>query len=104
MKTARKKIAQNLLGVSLVLWLGSPVAPLHAAAVNAAGADTVRGLYDALLANMRSGPVLGARGRFASIEPVVQDRFRYAIHGAARGWPGMGTPRRTTAPAGIGSV
>ena len=75
MKTARKKIAQNLLGVSLVLWLGSPVAPLHAAAVNAAGADTVRGLYDALLANMRSGPVLGARSRFASIEPVVRSAF-----------------------------
>jgi phospholipid transport system substrate-binding protein len=75
MKTARKKIAQKLLGVGLALWLGSPVAPLHAAAVNAAGADTVRDLYDALLANMRSGPVLGARGRFASIEPVVRSAF-----------------------------
>src|ERR1700720_4792344 len=75
MKTARKKIAQKLFVVGLVLWLRPPVAPLHAAAVNAAGADTVRGLYDALLANMRSGPVLGPRGRFASIEPVVRSAF-----------------------------
>ncbi len=74
MKTARRKIAQKLLGVGLVLWLGL-AAPPHAAAVNAAGADIVRGLYDALLANMRSGPALGAGGRYARIEPVVRSAF-----------------------------
>ena len=75
MKTARRKIAQKLHGVGLVLWLGSAAASPHAAAVNAAGADTVRGLYDALLANMRSGPALGAGGRYARIEPVVRSAF-----------------------------
>jgi phospholipid transport system substrate-binding protein len=75
MKTARRKIAQKLLGVGLVLWLGSAAAPPHAAAVNAAGADIVRGFYDALLANMRSGPALGAGGRYARIEPVVRSAF-----------------------------
>src|SRR5438105_6323270 len=74
MKTARRKIAQKLLGVGLVLWLGSAAAP-HAAAMSAAGADTVRCLYDALLANMRSGPALGAGGRYARIEPVVRSAF-----------------------------
>ena len=75
MKTVRKKIAQTLLGAGLVLWLGLAGAPPHAAAANAAGADTVRGLYDALLANMQSGAALGARGRYARIEPVVRGAF-----------------------------
>jgi hypothetical protein len=42
----------------------------------AAGGDTVRGFYDTLLANMRSGPSLGAHGRYAR----------------ARGRSGMGQP------------
>ena len=42
----------------------------------AAGGDTaVRSLYDTLLANMRSGPSLGASGRYARIEPVVRRVF-----------------------------
>jgi len=41
----------------------------------AAGADSVRSLYDTLLANMRSGPSLGASGRYARIEPVVRRVF-----------------------------
>ena len=41
----------------------------------AAGGDTVRGFYDTLLANMRSGPSLGAHGRYARIEPVVRRVF-----------------------------
>jgi len=41
----------------------------------AAGGDTVRTFYDTLLANMRSGPSLGASGRYARIEPVVRRVF-----------------------------
>jgi phospholipid transport system substrate-binding protein len=42
----------------------------------AAGGETaVRSLYDTLLANMRSGPSLGASGRYARIEPVVRRVF-----------------------------
>src|ERR1700704_6163720 len=37
----------------------------------AAGGDTVRGFYDTLLANMRSGPSLGAHGRYAPTELAV---------------------------------
>lgn len=39
------------------------------------GSDTVRSLYDTLLATMQSGPTLGPRGRFARIEPVVRRVF-----------------------------
>src|SRR5258708_8699048 len=41
----------------------------------AVGGDTVRGFYDTLLANMRSGPSLGAHGRYARIEPVIRRAF-----------------------------
>src|SRR5258706_11908523 len=41
----------------------------------AAGGDTVRGLYDTLLANMRSGPSLSAHGRYARIQPVIRRAF-----------------------------
>lgn len=49
------------------------LAPHPAAASN--GSDTVRSLYDTLLATMQSGPTLGPRGRFARIEPVVRRVF-----------------------------
>lgn len=39
------------------------------------GSDAVRTLYATLLNSMRSGPSLGARGRYAQIEPVVQRVF-----------------------------
>jgi len=41
----------------------------------AAGRETVRELYDTLLANMRSGPALGAIGRYARVDPVVRRVF-----------------------------
>jgi phospholipid transport system substrate-binding protein len=40
-----------------------------------AGGDTVRTLYTTLMNSMRNGPSLGARGRYAQIEPVVQRVF-----------------------------
>ena len=60
----------KLVFAGLMLCLG-----LNGAAPGAAGADTVRGLYDTLLANMRSGPALGAHGRYIRIEPVVHRTF-----------------------------
>src|SRR5204862_5050559 len=41
----------------------------------AGGEIAVRSLYDTLLANMRSGPSLGASGGYARIEPVVRRVF-----------------------------
>jgi phospholipid transport system substrate-binding protein len=46
-----------------------------AAPVSAAGGDTVRSLYDSLLAAMRNGPALGASGRYARLAPVVRQSF-----------------------------
>jgi phospholipid transport system substrate-binding protein len=43
--------------------------------VSAAGGDTVRSLYDNLLAAMRNGPALGASGRYARLAPVVRQSF-----------------------------
>ena len=70
--TARKMPA--LAAAALILWFGT-TAPADATATGAAGADTVRGFYDALLANMRGGSALGARGRCTRIEPVVHRTF-----------------------------
>ena len=39
------------------------------------GTDTVRSLYDTLLTTMRNGPALGARGRYARLEPIVRQVF-----------------------------
>jgi phospholipid transport system substrate-binding protein len=64
-----------LAAAALMLWFGLTLAPAHATAFGAAGADTVRSFYDALLANMRSGSALGARGRYTRIEPVVSRTF-----------------------------
>jgi hypothetical protein len=44
------------------LGLGMFSSPLHAAPPS--GADTVQGLYDALLSTMRNGPILGQSGCF----------------------------------------
>ncbi len=63
------------LAVSLVFSVAlGPLAPRAVAMAND-GSDTVRSLYDTLLTTMRSGPALGARGRYAQIEPVVRRAF-----------------------------
>ena len=64
-----------LAAAGLMLWFGLTSAPASATAFGAAGADTVRNFYDALLANMRSGSALSARGRYTRIEPVVSRTF-----------------------------
>ena len=46
--------------------------------VNAApssGADTVQGLYEALLSTIKNSRTLGQSGRFAQLEPVVRLSF-----------------------------
>ena len=47
--------------------------PVHAAP--ASGGDTVQGLYEALLATMKNGRILGQSGRFAQLEPVIRRTF-----------------------------
>src|SRR5207249_6097930 len=65
----RRERRLSLAGMALCLALAAP-APAFAA-----GSDTVRSLYDTLLATMRNGPALGARGRYAQIEPVIRRVF-----------------------------
>ena len=68
-----KTLATRMLTLaSAALCLGLITTAQPAAA---AGGDTVRTFYDTLLANMRSGPSLGASGRYARIEPVVRRVF-----------------------------
>ena len=74
--SARKRPASNRVTTAVsVLCLGLTAAPATANSFSAAGADTVRSFYEALLANMRSGPALGARGRYTRIEPVIRRTF-----------------------------
>ena len=74
--SARKRPASNRVTTAVsLLCLGLTAAPATANSFSAAGADTVRSFYEVLLANMRSGPALGARGRYTRIEPVVRRTF-----------------------------
>jgi phospholipid transport system substrate-binding protein len=75
MTTTYKRVSHILVAAGVMLWVGSAAAPSRVSAMNAAGADAVRHLYDTLLANMRSGPALGAHGRYIRIEPVVRRVF-----------------------------
>jgi len=59
-----------LAGIALGFVLAA--APQPAAA---SGGDTVRSLYDQLLATMRNGPALGPSGRYAQLAPVVRQTF-----------------------------
>ena len=52
-----------------------PAALPPARAVGTGGIDTVRSLYDTLLATMRNGPALGPRGRYAQLEPTIRRVF-----------------------------
>src|SRR5258708_21643111 len=69
--TASRALVVTAMMLSFLL----TAAAVKANALSTAGADTVSSLYDALLANMRSGPALGARGRYTRIEPVVRRSF-----------------------------
>jgi phospholipid transport system substrate-binding protein len=64
--------ARTLALATIALGLALAAAPQPAAA---SGGDTVRSLYDQLLATMRNGPALGASGRYARLAPVVRQTF-----------------------------
>jgi phospholipid transport system substrate-binding protein len=71
--TTRRERRLRLAGMALCLAfmaLSSPVT-----AMGTGGTDTVRSLYDTLLATMQNGPALGPRGRYAQIAPVVRRVF-----------------------------
>jgi phospholipid transport system substrate-binding protein len=67
------KAAAVAAGLGLAM-LSQPVA----VAAPASGGDTVRGLYDALIATMKSGRTLGESGRFTQLEPVIRRSFDIA--------------------------
>ena len=73
--TTYKKAFHILVAAGAMLLVGSAAAPSRVSAMNAVGVEPVRNLYDTLLANMRSGPALGAHGRYIRIEPVVRRVF-----------------------------
>ncbi len=66
------RLALASVALCLALALLSPRAVATGAG---GGSDTVRSLYDTLLATMRNGPALGPRGRYDRIEPVVRRVF-----------------------------
>lgn len=66
-----------LAGAALCLALAA--LPPRADAMGSGGGDTVRSLYNTLLATMRNGPALGPRGRYDRLEPVVRQVFDIAF-------------------------
>jgi phospholipid transport system substrate-binding protein len=48
---------------------------MASAPAHAMGRDAVQTLYSTLLSTMQSGPSLGARGRYARLEPIVRQVF-----------------------------
>jgi phospholipid transport system substrate-binding protein len=63
----------TLAAIALCLALAALTPP--ATAMGSGGTETVKSLYDSLLATMRNGPALGPRGRYAQLEPVVRRVF-----------------------------
>jgi phospholipid transport system substrate-binding protein len=63
---------------ALAVGLGLGMLFNGADAAAASGGDTVRGLYDALLAAMKNGRTLGQSGRFTQLEPVIRKSFDIA--------------------------
>jgi len=95
----RRRILGRACGLPLVgitVWMALSASAPPALAFGP-GTETVRSLYDTLLATMRNGPALGARGRYAQIEPVVRRVFdisfmtRLAV-GAE--WASLNEPQR----------
>jgi phospholipid transport system substrate-binding protein len=62
-----------LAAAAIAIFMSSSAA--FSAPAAAAGAETVRALYDTLLSAMRNGPALGASGRYRQIEPMVRRSF-----------------------------
>src|SRR6516164_1254885 len=71
-----KTRAWKALAAAALLVFATASSTLHAAPTS--GGDTVRGLYDALLATMKNGHTLGQSGRFTQLEPVIRRSFDIA--------------------------
>ena len=67
----------KLTGIALCLAVAAAMP--RANAMGSDGTETVRNLYNTLLATMQNGPALGPRGRYAQIEPVVRRSFDVAF-------------------------
>lgn len=67
------KIGRKTAGLALLMALAAWSSPGSATAQGAGG--TVQGLYDNLLATMKSGATLGASGRYAELAPVIRRSF-----------------------------
>ena len=69
----------RLLGRRFAPWILAlllAIPALHRAQAEPADAmATMRGFYGALLSTMRSGPQLGPKGRYARLEPVIDQAF-----------------------------
>jgi len=68
--TVRGARTLALAGIALGFALSATPQPAAAS-----GGDTVRSLYDNLLATMRNGSALGPSGRYARLAPVVRQTF-----------------------------
>jgi phospholipid transport system substrate-binding protein len=75
MKRSITRIERSLTFAGIALCLALAALSPRAVAMGTGGTDTVRSLYDTLLATMRNGPTLGPRGRYAQIAPVVRRVF-----------------------------
>jgi phospholipid transport system substrate-binding protein len=64
------RLAKLLIALAFGLVILAP-----ASANAAGGSDTVRGFYDVLLSTMKEGPKLGAKGRYAKLEPAIRRAF-----------------------------
>jgi phospholipid transport system substrate-binding protein len=88
-----RSLSLGVFAMCLALAVPSP----RAIAMGAGGSETVRSLYDTLLATMRNGPALGARGRYAQIAPVVRRVFDIAFMtrlAVGPEWAGLTEPQR----------
>ena len=75
--TTGRERGLTLAGIALCVTLAA-VSP-RAMAMGGGGTETVRSLYNTLLATMQNGLALGPRGRYAEIEPVVHRVFDIAF-------------------------
>ena len=64
--------------LAFAVGLGLTAFSYSAHAAPAGGANTVQGLYDALLSTMKNGRALGESGRFAQLAPVIRSSFDVA--------------------------
>lgn len=79
MKRSTTDRGRRLASAWLALCFALAALPARADAMGSGGSDTVRSFYDTLLTTMRSGPVLGPRGRYDRIAPVVHRVFDTAF-------------------------